>query len=99
LGFGSREIANRAAKIPIFSLHSLPSARDGWVPVPGGVLVLDRYAGVIGAVGISGDTSDSDEICAVAGIGAAGLVAQVGAALDEKQASIGRLAKAAKVLC
>ena len=44
------------------------------IPVPGGVLIRDAAAGVIGAVGISGDTSDNDETCAVYGIGCAGLV-------------------------
>ena len=48
------------------------------VPVPGGVLILDG-AEVVGAVGVSGDLSDNDEICAVAGIEAAGLKAETGA--------------------
>ena len=39
----------------------------------GGALALG-----IGAVGISGDLSDNDEICALAGIEAAGLVADPG---------------------
>ena len=33
---------------------------------------------LLGAVGVSGDTSDNDEICAVAGIEAAGLKANAG---------------------
>jgi uncharacterized protein GlcG (DUF336 family) len=82
MGFGSREIANRAAKLPIFFTALTALSQGRLVPVPGGVLVLDRDAGVIGAVGISGDTSDNDETCAVAGIEAAGLIAQAGAALD-----------------
>jgi uncharacterized protein GlcG (DUF336 family) len=45
------------------------------VPVPGGVLVKDASGAVIGAVGVTGDTSDNDAICAVAGIKAAGLTA------------------------
>jgi uncharacterized protein GlcG (DUF336 family) len=49
------------------------------VPVPGGVLIKDAAGVVLGAVGISGDTSDKDEVCAVAGIEAAGLKAAVGA--------------------
>ena len=49
------------------------------MPVPGGVLIKDAAGGVLGAVGISGDTSDKDEVCAVAGIEAAGLKAVVGA--------------------
>ena len=48
------------------------------VPVPGGVLIREGER-VVGAVGVSGDTSDNDEICAVAGIEAAGLRADTGA--------------------
>ena len=47
------------------------------VPVPGGVLIQDGTK-LLGAVGVSGDTSDNDEICAVAGIEAAGLKANAG---------------------
>lgn len=47
------------------------------VPVPGGVLVRDEAGDVIGAVGVTGDTSDNDAIAAVAGIDAAGLVAEI----------------------
>src|SRR3981081_4707087 len=48
------------------------------VPVPGGVLIQDGGV-LLGAVGVSGDRSDNDEICAVAGIEAAGLKANAGA--------------------
>jgi uncharacterized protein GlcG (DUF336 family) len=43
------------------------------------VLIKDAGGTVLGAVGISGDTSDKDEVCAIAGIEAAGLKAVVGA--------------------
>ena len=43
------------------------------VPVPGGVLVRSEDGKVIGAVGVTGDTSDNDAIAALAGIEAAGL--------------------------
>lgn len=43
------------------------------VPVPGGVLVRDKKGAVIGAVGVTGDTSDNDLIAAMAGIEGAGL--------------------------
>jgi uncharacterized protein GlcG (DUF336 family) len=79
MGFGSRELADRAAKNPLF-FGVLASASQGrLVPVPGGVLIKDAAGSVLGAVGISGDTSDKDEVCAVAGIEAAGLKAAVGA--------------------
>jgi uncharacterized protein GlcG (DUF336 family) len=43
------------------------------VPVPGGVLVRDKRGAIIGAVGVTGDSSDNDVIAAVAGIEAVGL--------------------------
>ena len=46
------------------------------VPVPGGVLVHDKRGNVIGAVGVTGDTSDNDVIAALAGIEAAGLTGE-----------------------
>lgn len=80
MGLGSRELANRAAVQPAF-IGAIAAASGGRVvPVPGGVLVLDAAGEVIGSVGISGDTSDNDEACALAGIAAAGLHAQPGAA-------------------
>ncbi len=50
----------------------------GLIPVPGGVLIK-RDGLLVGAVGISGDTSDNDEKAALAGIAAAGLQAETGA--------------------
>ena len=50
------------------------------MPVPSGVLIRNKDNRVIGAVGISGDISDNDEIAALAGIAAAGLIAQPGKA-------------------
>lgn len=79
LGIGSRAIARRAEEQPHFLAavsHLVGPA--GLVPVPGGVLIRDE-AGLVGAVGISGDTSDNDETCALAGIEAAGFSAQTGA--------------------
>ena len=78
MGISSRGLAARAAKMGGF-FTALASVTEGrMVPVPGGVLVRERPGGpIIGAVGISGDTSDLDEACAVAGIEAAGLVADI----------------------
>jgi uncharacterized protein GlcG (DUF336 family) len=47
------------------------------IPVPGGVIIKDAKGTVMGAIGVSGDTSDNDELAAVAGIEAAGLTAEV----------------------
>jgi uncharacterized protein GlcG (DUF336 family) len=78
LGMGSRAIFKRANEQPYFVDAINTMARGALVPVPGGVLIEDGKGVVIGAVGISGDTSDNDEACAVAGIEAAGLTANVG---------------------
>ena len=47
------------------------------VPVPGGVLIRDGSGTVIGALGVTGDTSDNDAVAAQAGVEAAGLVAEI----------------------
>ncbi|MDU9002610.1 GlcG/HbpS family heme-binding protein [Sedimentitalea todarodis] len=47
------------------------------VPVPGGVLLRDKKGAVIGAVGVTGDTSDNDATAALAGIEAAGLTGEI----------------------
>ena len=78
LGFGSRELARRAAVAPAFMASISELAHGRVVPVPGGVLVRDSHGTVLGAVGISGDSSDKDEACAVSGIRAAGLVPDTG---------------------
>jgi uncharacterized protein GlcG (DUF336 family) len=79
MGFGSRELSERSAKNPIFIGALTTIAQGRLVPVPGGVLIKGADGAVLGAVGISGDTSDKDEVCAVAGIEAAELRAVVGA--------------------
>ncbi|MDR6953046.1 uncharacterized protein GlcG (DUF336 family) [Ancylobacter sp. 3268] len=77
MGISSRGLAARAAKMGTF-FTALAAVTEGrMVPVPGGVLIRDGGNRIIGAVGISGDTSDVDEACAVAGIEAAGLAADI----------------------
>ena len=79
MGFGTRELASRAANNPAF-LTALAAASGGRIiPSPGGVLIVDEEEQVVGAVGISGDTGDRDEECALAGILAAGFAAKTGA--------------------
>ncbi len=80
MGFGTRNLAGRASKAPIFFAALAAASHGRMVPVPGGVLIRDASGSVIGAVGISGDTSDNDELCCVAGIEAAGLKADPGIA-------------------
>ncbi len=78
LGFGGRELARRSAKMPGFMNAFSDLCGGRAVPVPGGVLVRDASGTVLGAVGVSGDASDKDEVCAVAGIEAAGLIPDTG---------------------
>src|SRR5439155_24926116 len=71
MGVGTRALARRVAEQPQLgpffgALNAMSEGRV--VPVPGGVLIRDAGGAVIGAVGVSGDTSDKDEACALAGI-------------------------------
>jgi uncharacterized protein GlcG (DUF336 family) len=76
LGMGSRSIMARAEQQPFFIAAATSAVGGALIPVPGGVLVRGKDSGLMGAVGISGDTSDNDEAAAVAGISAVGFVAQ-----------------------
>ena len=78
LGMGSRAIFRRAQEQPYFIQSMNALARGVLVPVPGGVLIRDESGEILGAVGITGDTSDNDEACAIAGIEAVGLKADPG---------------------
>ena len=78
MGFGGRELAKRAAAMPQFFTSIASIFPKGIVAVPGGVLIRDADGALLGAVGVSGETSDNDELCAVAGIAAAGLKADTG---------------------
>lgn len=78
LGMGSRAIFKRANEQPYFVDAINTMARGALVPVPGGVLIKDNTGKLLGAIGLSGDTSDNDETCAVAAIESAGLSADVG---------------------
>jgi uncharacterized protein GlcG (DUF336 family) len=78
MGFGSRTLASRAAKTTQFFTMLAAASGGRMVTNPGGVLIKDASGTIVGACGISGDTSDKDEMCAVAGIEAAGLKADPG---------------------
>jgi uncharacterized protein GlcG (DUF336 family) len=77
LGMGSRSIMARAEQQAYFITAVTAAVGGSLIPVPGGVLVRDADGALLGAVGVTGDTSDHDEAAAVAGIEAAGLTAQV----------------------
>ena len=78
LGIGSRALMARAEQQPSFIAAATAAVGGALIPVPGGVLIHDDLGATLGAVGVSGDTSDNDEMAAVAGIEAAGLVAVTG---------------------
>ena len=75
LGVSSRTIATMAAERPTFVAALAGLSQHGVIPAAGGVIVTDTAGAVLGAVGVTGDTSDKDEECALAGIAAAGLTA------------------------
>jgi uncharacterized protein GlcG (DUF336 family) len=78
MGISSRLIRDRLSQRPAFQ-NALAVASDGrFIPVPGGVLIEDKDSFTIGAVGISGDTSEKDEYCAIVAIKAAGLISEPG---------------------
>jgi uncharacterized protein GlcG (DUF336 family) len=76
LGMGSRSLMARAEQQAYFITAAAAAIGGKLVPVPGGVLVKDAAGSVVGCVGVSGDTSDNDELAAIAGITGASLVAQ-----------------------
>ncbi len=77
-GMPSRRLNTMAGERPHF-VNALNGLADGnIVPVPGGVAIRDANKKIIGAIGVSGDTSDNDEAAAIAAITAAGLVADPG---------------------
>jgi uncharacterized protein GlcG (DUF336 family) len=77
LGVSSRRVGEMAAERPHFVAAVGALCPSGFVPAPGGVIVVGDEARALGAVGVSGDTSENDELCALAGIAAASLKAQI----------------------
>jgi uncharacterized protein GlcG (DUF336 family) len=75
---GSRALGVMAAERPHFFAGAAHAVGGALVPVAGGVLIKNTEGAVLGAVGVSGDTSDNDEVAAIAGIVAAGLAADGG---------------------
>ena len=73
LGVNSRRIGEMATGRPSFIASLGHMAGGGLIPVAGGVIIKGPDGLAIGAVGVTGDTSDNDEVAALAGIAAAGL--------------------------
>ncbi|HET6236481.1 MAG TPA: heme-binding protein [Acetobacteraceae bacterium] len=78
MGIGSRTLGKRAEERPHFIAAVTHVVGGALIPVPGGVLIRAADRAIVGAVGVSGDTSDNDEAAALAGIAAAGLTADPG---------------------
>ena len=75
---GTRSLEKIAKDRPHFFAGAVAAIEGGIVPVPGGVLIKDKDGQILGAVGVSGDTSDNDELAALAGIAATGFVGDGG---------------------
>ncbi len=78
MGLGSRTLYTRVQNQPYFMAAVTHVVGGSLIPVPGGVLVRTKEGELIGAIGISGDTSDNDEEAALAGIAAVDLVGDPG---------------------
>ena len=74
----TRGLEKLAKDRPHFFAGAISAIEGGLVPVPGGVLIKDKDGSILGAVGVSGDTSDNDELAALAGVREAGLVGDGG---------------------
>ena len=80
MGYGGRSLQQRGANTPLFYSALQAMSEGKVVTVPGSVLIRGPGGGIAGCVGISGESSQNDEYCAVAGIEAVGMVADPGAA-------------------
>ena len=76
LGVSSRTIGDMAVDRPHFVAAVDTMSEGGMVPAAGGVIVCDGEGTIVGAIGVTGDTSDNDEACAFAAIESQGLTAK-----------------------
>lgn len=83
MGMSGRTIRDRLAQRVGFQAAAAMASGGEFVPVPGGVLILDAQRQAVGAVGVSGDASDKDEYAAVEGVKAAGLTPDPAEASDD----------------
>ncbi len=77
MGIGSRGLALKAKEIPELLNGAINASYGRLIPAPGGVLILNTDNKIIGAAGVSGDTSDNDEHSVIAGIVSVGLKPKV----------------------
>lgn len=76
MGISSRLIRDRLKERPTFQAALATASGGRLIPVPGGVLVENAEGITIGAVGVSGDTSEKDEYCAIEAIKSAGYISE-----------------------
>lgn len=76
VGVSSRKLGDMAIERPWFVGALAASASHPVIPAAGGVIIVDDSNIILGGIGVTGDTSDNDELSALAGIAAAGLKAQ-----------------------
>lgn len=74
MGMSSRLLRDRMSQRPVFQTSLAVASEGKLIPVPGGVLIHDKDGYTVGAVGISGDTSDKDEYCAINAVKLSGMV-------------------------
>ena len=77
MGVSSRTLAGYAVQRADFMNELISISEGKLMPAPGGLLIRDANNNLLGAVGISGDSSDQDERCAIVGIESAGFLAVV----------------------
>ena len=76
LGMSSRAIGKMAEERPHFIASISGMGEGGMVPAGGGVIIAEGEGTILGAIGVTGDTSDNDEACAFAAIESQGLTAK-----------------------
>jgi uncharacterized protein GlcG (DUF336 family) len=74
MGMSTRAIRDALASRPVFQTTLAAATNGKFIPVPGGVLLLDPSQTIIGAIGVSGDTSEYDELCGIVAAHAVGLL-------------------------
>ena len=72
MGRPSRLVLQKQREKPVFMENLMDLADGPMFLEAGGQLIRDGAGEVIGAIGVTGDTGDMDDVCALAGIHAAG---------------------------
>ncbi len=75
---GTRGVEKYAKDRPHFIQGAMSAISGGLIPIPGGLIIRDKAGIIVGSIGVSGDTSDNDELAALAGVAAAGFVGDAG---------------------